>query len=254
MCIATFNDHDSSVTDIKFSNPTTLFSCSLDGSVHAYDAIRYRKFRTYRPDTKCQLNSLALDEAGEIVFAGSFDPYEVYGWNVQTANILQIIRGHEGPVSCLALSGDKMVTGSWDRTLKIHEIYARKLNVETLEHSSQLTALAVHPDGKQIAAATIKGEIYIWELETSNLIGIIEAEVKGGRSYFSKVSADNDTNTKHLKTIAYSECGKYLLGGGKSKYLYVYDVQHRMLLRKIELTRNRDLQGVVDKLNSKFVK
>ena len=27
-----------------------------------------------------------------------------------------------------------------------------------------------------------------------------------------------------------------------------------MLLEKIELTRNRDLQGVVEKLNSKFVK
>ena len=94
MCIATFSDHESSVTDIKFSNATTLFSCSLDGTVNAYDAIKYRKFRTYRPDGKCQLNSLALDEAGEIVFAGAFDPYEIYGWNVQTANILQIIRGH----------------------------------------------------------------------------------------------------------------------------------------------------------------
>ena len=57
-----------------------------------------------------------------------------------------------------------MITGSWDRTMKIHEIYARKLNVETLQHSSQITALAINPDGKFVAAATIKGEIYIWEL------------------------------------------------------------------------------------------
>ena len=27
-----------------------------------------------------------------------------------------------------------------------------------------------------------------------------------------------------------------------------------MLIKKIELTRNRDLQGVIEKLNSKFVK
>jgi len=54
--------------------------------------------------------------------------------------------------------------------------------------------------------------------------------------------------------LVYSECGKYLIGGGKSKYLYFYDIEHRMLLDKIELTRNRDLQGVVEKLNSKFIK
>jgi hypothetical protein len=73
----------------------------------------------------------------------------------------------------------------------------------------------------------------LWEIEDNQLIGIIDAEVKGGRSYFSKISAENDTNTKYLKTLVYSECGKYLIGGGKSKYLYFYDIQHRMLLNKI---------------------
>ena len=129
LSLATFSEHDATVSDIKFSNATTLFSCSFDGCVHAYDAIKFKKFRTYRPDTKCQLTCMALDEAGEIVFAGSFDPYEIYAWNVQTTNILQIVRGHEGPVSCLELCGEHLITGSWDKTLKIHQIYARKLNV-----------------------------------------------------------------------------------------------------------------------------
>lgn len=78
--------------------------------------------------------------------------------------------------------------------------------------------------------------------------------MEGGRSYFSKVSSSNDTNSKYLKALTYSSCGNYLIGGGKSKYLMIYDVRHRMVFKKIELTRNRDLQGVVDKLNSKFVK
>lgn len=75
LSLATFTEHDASVTDLVFSNPTTLFSCSLDGRVHAYDAVKYRKFRTYKPDGKCQLNCLAIDEAGELIFAGAFDPY-----------------------------------------------------------------------------------------------------------------------------------------------------------------------------------
>lgn len=130
--VTTFTDHDANVTDLKFSNATTLFSCSLDGLVNAYDVVKFRKFRTFKPDTKCQFNCLALDEAGEIVLAGAFDPYEIYAWNVQTTNILQIIKGHQGPISCIELTGDYLISGSWDKTLKLHQLYARKLNVETL--------------------------------------------------------------------------------------------------------------------------
>ena len=166
------------------------------------------------------------------MFAGSFDPYEIYVWNVKTANILQIISGH-GPISCIEIGGERLISGSWDRTLKIHEIYSRKLNVDTLDHSSQITALAMHPNRKQIAVATLKGEIYIWELENAQLLGIINSELEGGRSYFSKVSSSNDTNSRYLKALAYSSCGNYLIGGGKSKYLMIYDVKHRMVFKKM---------------------
>ena len=52
----------------------------------------------------------------------------------------------------------------------------------------------------------------------------------------------------------YSPCGNYLYGGGKSRYLHVFDINHRMLLTKIPLTANRDIQGVVEKLNSRYIK
>jgi hypothetical protein len=57
-----------------------------------------------------------------------------------------------------------------------------------------------------------------------------------------------------LKTLAFSPCGNYLYGGGKSKYLMVYDIEHRMVLAKISLTKNKDLQGTLEKLNSKYIK
>ena len=57
-CMTTFSEHESAITDIKFSNKNTLFSSSLDGTVNAYDLIKYKKFRKYRPDTQCQLTCL----------------------------------------------------------------------------------------------------------------------------------------------------------------------------------------------------
>lgn len=57
--------------------------------------------------------------------------------------------------------------------------------------------------------------------------------MKGGRSYFSKISAENDSNSKYLKSITFTDCGNYLIGGGKSKYLNVYDVKNRILIKRI---------------------
>lgn len=57
-----------------------------------------------------------------------------------------------------------------------------------------------------------------------------------------------------MKCLEYSPCGNYLFGGGKSKFLMIYDIQHRMLLQKICLTKNKDLQGTIQNLNSRYVK
>ena len=123
------SEHQAAVTGLKFSNINTLFSSSLDGTVNAYDIMKQKKFRVFRPDASCQLVCLELDNNGQVVFAGSFDPYEVYSWNIQTGHLLQIIAGHQGPLSCLAFAKDSLITGSWDNTVKVHAIFARKLNV-----------------------------------------------------------------------------------------------------------------------------
>lgn len=128
-CVGTLSDHQASITGLKFSNPTTLFSSSLDGTVNAYDINKQKKFRVFRPDSSCQLVCLDLDNNGEVVFSGAFDPYEVYSWNVQTGHLLQIISGHEGPLACMAFAKDNLITASWDHTVKIHAIFSRKLNV-----------------------------------------------------------------------------------------------------------------------------
>ena len=82
-----------------------MFSSSLDGTVQAYDLNKYKRFRVFRPDKKAQLTSLAIDEAGQMVCAGAFDPYEIYCWNIQTARLLQVVTGHTGPITCLSFVG-----------------------------------------------------------------------------------------------------------------------------------------------------
>jgi len=81
-----------------------LFSASLDGTVRAFDLIRYRNFRTFTSPSPVQFSCLAVDPSGEVITAGSTDSFEVFLWSIQTGKLLDVLTGHEGPVSSLAFS------------------------------------------------------------------------------------------------------------------------------------------------------
>lgn len=103
MCITKFNnEHTSKVTAMKFAKPGVLISCSLDGTVRAFDTIRFKQFRVMQPEIPNQLYS--LDNEGEIICAGGFDPYEIYCFSLQNGQLLEVISGHEGPVTMVKLT------------------------------------------------------------------------------------------------------------------------------------------------------
>ena len=81
--------------------------------------------------------------------AGSLDGFEVFVWSVQTGKILDVLRGHEGPISGLAFSSEKpiMASSSWDRAVRLWQLYATKDASEVLEHQTEVLAVAFRPDG-----------------------------------------------------------------------------------------------------------
>jgi periodic tryptophan protein 2 len=74
---------------------TVVFSASLDGTVRAYDLVRYKNFRIMTAPAPCQFSSLAVDPSGEIVCAGALDPFEIYVWSLQTGRLLDVLPGHQ---------------------------------------------------------------------------------------------------------------------------------------------------------------
>ncbi len=81
-CFATFTEHTAPVTALAFlPSGAALLSASLDGTVRAWDLVRYRNFRTLTSPTPAQYGSLAVDPAGEVVVAGAVDTFQVgVGW------------------------------------------------------------------------------------------------------------------------------------------------------------------------------
>ena len=74
---------------------------------------------TFTTPKPLSLVSLALDSSGELVVAGSEDSFEIFLWSMQTGKLLDVLAGHEGPVTSVVFSPTQpgfLASGSWDKT------------------------------------------------------------------------------------------------------------------------------------------
>ncbi|WIA36397.1 hypothetical protein OEZ86_007709 [Tetradesmus obliquus] len=257
-CYVTFSEHSAPVSALAFL-PTgaAVVSASLDGTVRAFDLLRYRNFRTFTAPSAVQFISLAVENSGEVVAAGSQDDFQIYVWSVKTGRLLDVLAGHEGPVSGLAFCPTQplLASCSWDKTVRTWDVYDNKSQLEVLQHSHDVLALAWRPDGKQLASATLDGQIYFWNAQDGVIEGVIEGrrDIRGGRLASDRRSAGNLSSGAAFTSLTFSADGSMLFAGGRSKFVCVYDVAEKVLLRRFQVTHNRSLDGVLDQLNSKHM-
>ena len=255
-CFATFTEHRAPVTGVKFAgtgSSRVIISSSLDGTVRAHDTLRYRCFRTLTTPEPAQFSCVTVDDSGEIVCAGSMDPFNVYVWSLQTGQLVDVLAGHEGPITSLAFAPGMAVlaSGSWDGTLKMWEVYKNNC-LDTMEHGCDVLALCFRPDGKQLATAITSGNLVVWDAEAGSQVTSIDGrrDIRGGRLHSDITTADNSARSKYFTCIAYSADGRFLLAGGLSKFLCIYSIATGSLVRKYQLSYNRSLDGILDRLRS----
>ncbi len=90
---------------------------------------------------------------------GSMDPFLIHVWSLQSGQLLEVLAGHEGPISHLdfAAGGSQLCSGSWDGTMKIWDVYKSEC-VDTLEHGCDVLCVAFRPDGREACTCTTNGE------------------------------------------------------------------------------------------------
>jgi len=252
----TFTNHTAPVTGCHWSGQgNVLLTSSMDGTVRAFDLVRYRNFRTLTTPQPAQLSCLAVDPAGEVVCAGALEPFEIYVWSLQTGKLLDVCAGHEGPLAGLAFaaSASLLASCSWDKTVKLWDVYTGKGLVETLTHSSDVLCCAFRPDGKELCSATLDGQLSFWEPGTGTLKGVIEGkrDIQGGRRVGDARTALTATHNANFTSVTYSADGRSVLAGGNSRFVCIYDVASKLLIRKFVISSSLSLDGILDKLDSR---
>jgi len=128
---------------------------------------------------------------------------------VASTNLVNILNGHSGLVSSVAISpdGNTLVSGSWDNTIKIWNLRTGQLRSTLTGHSGQVESLAISPDGNTLVSGSWDNTIKIWNLRT----GQLRSTLTGYSGYVESLAVSPDGNT--------------LVSGSADKTIKIWDLR-----------------------------
>jgi WD40 repeat protein len=129
-------------------------------------------------------------------------------WNLQTGKLTHTLTGHNHNISDIAISpdGTRIVSGSWDKTVKIWNLLTETVNNLT-DHNEWIDSVVITPDGTTLVSAdhyTIK----IWDLDT----GKLKRTFKVADSIYS------------INSLAISPDGQTLVSGLAYGHIKIWDL------------------------------
>jgi WD40 repeat protein len=128
---------------------------------------------------------------------------------VKLEQLSEKTNAHSNQITSVAFSpdGTKIVSGSWDRTIKVWDSDGLELLSEkTNAHSSYVTSVAFSPDGTKIVSGSAEGTIEVWD---SGALGLL--------------SEKTNARSTPVYSVAFSPDGTKIVSGSWDRTIEVWD-------------------------------
>ncbi|CAI5706039.1 unnamed protein product [Peronospora effusa] len=221
-------DHQSVVCCVRFSSDGTMMASGCHKTAQVFDVkTGDRKFLVSRPagsngqTPTSQANAPANEADDAYVRAVCFSPdctklvagmpqNTIRVWDIASNEEGPAMTGHESEIYSLDYVNDLIVSGSGDRKVRLWDArngQCKKIfGNETGGPSDGVTSVALSPDGRLLAAASLDKVVRIWDTETAQLLDRLEG------------------HSDSVYSIAFSPDGKNVISGSLDRNIMLWDV------------------------------
>ena len=213
------------VWDIAVSSDSRLIASGSDrGFVEIWDSRSYKQIRMRGQHTGRVRSVFFSPDSSWLVSGGD---NTVGMWGCQTGHVIGMLLGHTDEVNSVCTDGQRIISGSSDKTIRIWRCDKRRLIGTPICVGRIVRAIALSKDGR--IAAGVDFDVCIFDIETRQQIATIRGHSK-------------------VWTVAFSPDGSRIFSGCWDGMIHISDVQkgkqilvlygHTELVRSVAFSPN----------------
>ncbi len=213
--IYTFKKHSDFINSIDIHpEKELLVTGSKDQKVILWD-LREKKDLLTLDDNTGEIQCVAFSPDGKYLVGSDRNIIRV--WTVE-GEYINSLSGHATAVWSIDFNpaGDRIVTGSFDRTFRLWDFINLKELSEFEGHSKSVLAVAFHPVRNVIASGSLDETIRLWDMTSHRIIHTFKG------------------HSGNIYSLDFSPDGKYLISASRDHTIKLWDVDEKELIRTFE--------------------
>ncbi len=210
--IYTFKKHSDFINSIDIHpEKELLVTGSKDQKVILWD-LREKKDLVTLDDNTGEIQCIAFSPDGKYLVGSDRNIIRV--WTVE-GEYINSLSGHATAVWSIDFNpaGDRIVTGSFDRTFRLWDFINLTELSEFEGHSKSVLAVAFHPVRNVIASGSLDETIRLWDMTSHRVIHTFKG------------------HSGNIYSLDFSPDGKYLISASRDQTIKLWDVEEKELIR-----------------------